>query len=771
MSTISTLHRLSTQIKSQFESITPLTLPFLLLRLNQYNPTTLVPYRTLLETKLTRLRLATCSEGLGSYLKDLSDTIKQPNCPKWLADLYHQISIPISRTSSPSRLSQSLNPPLRKKQKQNNSTTSLTTLLPLSECSLWSKQIEYYSEMGLEAWTSGDVPYQISNSPALASSYVTCILNWLHTQSSFFSNKTPDSTIIYVLEFGAGHCKLGYHLATEIAARRLQNQHQHQHQLQPIPKICIVMCDLSLEVLQDRMQLPYFQQLMQNGQVDFARVDVTKGVNNIHLLFKNINISTMNNPIAIVGNYFLDSLPIDMYRTAKSSGRLEKLCVLEEEKNEIKKQPSKSKSKSKSIGCSSSWRKTMDFRWQPASINEMTTITKSNGESYTSTVLTEYITTHLAQHNTTEGTEDNTTDKHACLMIPIGALRFILDVTSSLVVPGTNCLFLFGDKTFGSRTPFVIEGDKKHDYPIIVHHGKNETETEPEIINGGCISTSVDLSLISSLINQIGITAENNEIVRNSKQQSCIQQSATRRQRMSPLHIEKTRKYTTLIMEDRTTGSGGEFDVVVSSTRGDILVHSNGTQFSHVDQQGNVVRTNCRNNTVPINVFNAFDSHRNRTFVNVSDLEAIVSLTETEINAYTMEHLIDVLFLSNYDYMIFDLMKWFLIRKFELNYSMSISSENELKKKTLNGIVDVGLKCYNNWYAVVSNENISLEQDQTILEFGRWLYCLGSYTRCVEIVNVYFVKHETKVDLTVTGNNEMHQKMMKLKTKASDKMY
>jgi hypothetical protein len=58
---------------------TPLMLPFLLLRLQNYNPATLTPYRQLIEIKLARLQQATCAEAYGSYLKDLRDVLQQPN--------------------------------------------------------------------------------------------------------------------------------------------------------------------------------------------------------------------------------------------------------------------------------------------------------------------------------------------------------------------------------------------------------------------------------------------------------------------------------------------------------------------------------------------------------------------------------------------------------------------------------------------------------------------------------------------------------------------
>ena len=76
--------------------------------------------------------------------------------------------------------------------------------------------------MGLEAWTSGDVPYQISSSPVLARSYVDHILNWW-SNSILTTAAKERKKKMYVLEFGAGHCKLGWHMANELSRRRKQD--------------------------------------------------------------------------------------------------------------------------------------------------------------------------------------------------------------------------------------------------------------------------------------------------------------------------------------------------------------------------------------------------------------------------------------------------------------------------------------------------------------------------------------------------------------------
>ena len=320
---------ISKSIESLFTTTTPpiipLTLPFLLLRLNNYRPETLAPFRNLLETKLRRLQRATSQLNIASYIKDISTVLQQPNCPLWLNQLYQQLTttatstppVPKSKTSSPSATAPSPSPAPSPAPAPSNKRRRIdaTNPIPLSQCSIWSQQIEYYRQVGLKAWTSGAVPYQISNSPALALTYATHIRAWLSTQC------LDPSKPCYVLEFGAGHCKLGWHLTNAL------------HHLQVPKNVCVVMCDLSRDVVQDRMKLPCFQTMLQKGLVDFACVDVSKGLTHeheIHLLHQDQNISLVENAMVVVGNYFLDSLPIDMYRTVgtqQGEDQLERLCV------------------------------------------------------------------------------------------------------------------------------------------------------------------------------------------------------------------------------------------------------------------------------------------------------------------------------------------------------------------------------------------------------------------------------------------------------------
>ena len=130
--------RLSIHIKKLIPaSQTPLTLPFLLLRLNDYQPSILEPFRQIIEFKLKRLKIATSHLNIQSYLKDILNVLQQPSCPSWLNKLYDQLAPPIADTVSPALLFSKTQEPSNKRRKIDTSE-----MIPLSECSIWSKQVE-----------------------------------------------------------------------------------------------------------------------------------------------------------------------------------------------------------------------------------------------------------------------------------------------------------------------------------------------------------------------------------------------------------------------------------------------------------------------------------------------------------------------------------------------------------------------------------------------------------------------------------------------------
>ena len=586
---------------------------------------------------------------------------------------------------------------------------------------------------------------------------------------------------MYVLEFGAGHCKLGWHMANELSRRRKQDAES--------PHICVVMCDLSMDALEDRMRLPCFQTMMEDGVVDFARVDVSRltnkeegmggvggkrgrGMKHIDLLFQKIELTSEiqreQNGLVVIGNYFLDSLPIDMYRTrrresseemvveemevAENVGEsLERLCVVErtsdiarkrkraKRSEEIMVEEESSKNvtgeKKDVIGCSSMWRSSMEFVWEKTTMTDITDVTGTaegtppppTSSPRSSQVLVEYIRRHMSK-------EASSSLSSSFLMVPSGAMEFVRDIQFTVAGRSNDVLFLFGDKTFGSRTPFVLSGDKENEYPIIVHHGEEKG-------GGGCISTSVDLSFISAYVRELARErgeeerrverrvesgVENGE--ESAEENGSSDEQTTRRRKEYAAH--GTTLVKTFIVEDRVTSSGGEFDVYACTTRKeeqrDGRDGSGATSSSSSSSSSSLSSSSSSSSSSSL-----FSSPCTAGMISVTDVEAVVGLVEHQLEDWSMSHLLDVLSLCNYDYDVFDMMRWELARRVKSRRRTTTAHDDDDDDDDNHALLlAAAQKCFANRFDVVSSTDYELKRARATLVHARWLYVLDCFKAC-----------------------------------------
>ena len=315
----------------------------------------------------------------------------------------------------------------------------------------------------------------------------------------------------------------------------------------------------------------------------------------------------------------------------------------------------------------------MQFVWKPVDIHQVITINNAQGTPNTraSRIVEEYITQHMSNNTT--------------MMVPIGALQFISDVTTSLASKeGTNVLFLFGDKTFGSRTSFVLSGEKEHEYPIIVHHGENQTS--------GCLSTSVDLSFISTFVKETAQRAHTTAI------------TATTATRSSKV-------------EDRSSGSGGEFDVYAMSTNGNVLNNDKGQITS------------------------------------VCDIQTIIGLTELNLHTCSFQYLIQLIVLTNYDYNVFTVLCWTLgsaliQERQEQEQEEKAATTTKNSNISVQTVITVGQKCFENWYDVAAtHQNYLVEYEKCLLMYGRWLYVIGAFDEIDHAFQPWLTSHSCRAQI------------------------
>lgn len=237
----------------------------------------------------------------------------------------------------------------------------------------------FYARQNAEAFES-IVPYGVTTNTFIVDAYVRCILAYLEDVrhhyddgrssgnkgsdsttlptntskkkgsddfdpiSSTRTSTTPDGnsqlkTKVYIIELAAGHCLFGYLLAKRLL------QAQEEGVLPPsfCSSICVLLTDFNKTLLENRMNTPWMQPLVAAGLVEFAVLDAASSSSQgIHgkggtkaqplvLLGKEVTMlepESLKGPVFVVGNYALDSFPVDIFMQTKTQGLME---VREEE--------------------------------------------------------------------------------------------------------------------------------------------------------------------------------------------------------------------------------------------------------------------------------------------------------------------------------------------------------------------------------------------------------------------------------------------------------
>jgi hypothetical protein len=195
----------------------------------------------------------------------------------------------------------------------------------------WSSQRSFYSNSGMKAWrkVKDNIPFHVSSNCLSASQLGESILNYAR------ENRLTSLTVI---DFGAGHGLLSYHLARYFR----RQQHQLLSDDNSIIDIVVVVSDFNRELIEQHMaDTSIFHDLKVKGLIDFAIIDALSCSSSssgslvddstcdepILLLHSKKHVS---GPLVLVMSYFIDSLPCDIFRTNKE-GKLFEIMEMEEE--------------------------------------------------------------------------------------------------------------------------------------------------------------------------------------------------------------------------------------------------------------------------------------------------------------------------------------------------------------------------------------------------------------------------------------------------------
>lgn len=178
--------------------------------------------------------------------------------------------------------------------------------VPLSETQLWELQKLGYEQRGPSAWAG-------TNNPLFAHSYAWIIYSFLLDWQD--DPNTPDLDLkqpVYILDIGCGAPQFGTLLIQKL--RTLIAETDALRGLKP----CLVGIDNVDEYADYWDNHPRLKPLFEKGLLDYAVID-THFVKNIELKRSGVVLdkNTLTNPVIATLNYFLDQIPMELYRVGQ----------------------------------------------------------------------------------------------------------------------------------------------------------------------------------------------------------------------------------------------------------------------------------------------------------------------------------------------------------------------------------------------------------------------------------------------------------------------
>ena len=84
----------------------------------------------------------------------------------------------------------------------------IESIKPFSQSLIWKLNRDYYQDKGVTAWSEDAVPHQMTSNSKVGKIYAELILAFLKDLSA----KGKITETVYILELGAGHGRLAFHI-------------------------------------------------------------------------------------------------------------------------------------------------------------------------------------------------------------------------------------------------------------------------------------------------------------------------------------------------------------------------------------------------------------------------------------------------------------------------------------------------------------------------------------------------------------------------------
>ncbi len=174
---------------------------------------------------------------------------------------------------------------------------------PFSESLIWQINRDFYQNNGISAWSDDIVPHHMTSNSMVGKTYAELILALLKD----LSEKKKTDEVVYILELGAGHGRLAFHILMHL--EKLVGSVDIK-----LPPYCYVLSDIVEENLNFFQEHPQYQSYFDKGLLDVSYFDAFES-QEIKLRHAKTTIrpEELKQPIIAIANYFFDSIPNDLF--------------------------------------------------------------------------------------------------------------------------------------------------------------------------------------------------------------------------------------------------------------------------------------------------------------------------------------------------------------------------------------------------------------------------------------------------------------------------
>ncbi len=176
--------------------------------------------------------------------------------------------------------------------------------MPLCQSVIWNLNRNYYQQKGIDAWRENEVPHHMTSNAFVGKTYAELIFAALQDLNPSDYVDEP----VYILELGAGHGRLCYHILQHLN-KRIKGHHSL------LPSFCFILSDIVDKNLEFFIDHPQLKKYFDDKKLDVAKFDATSSTS-IELMIqkKTINKDELRQPLIVIGNYFFDSIPFDLFK-------------------------------------------------------------------------------------------------------------------------------------------------------------------------------------------------------------------------------------------------------------------------------------------------------------------------------------------------------------------------------------------------------------------------------------------------------------------------